>query len=248
MKLSQIVAPLEISELPEDLVIEIQECLKVGRYLQDVDGIVGSQTKLAFSQFKKDVWLENPELLGTSTAKALLELRQKRENAAEAIAVGENFKSLPSNVLGSKTGASMHLPTAEIVYENELIVAGIPLTWGEATKGCTRTPMEVSSVLNAINLAKTFGEVRHKFGSPLAITSGFRPNHPQDINKSCGGRPESQHIYFKALDISPLNGDFQKLWQILKSSKFSGLGDGVSTGKGFYHADTRSSGRIIFGY
>ncbi|QLE46394.1 hypothetical protein FD723_39985 (plasmid) [Nostoc sp. C052] len=248
MKLAEITAPLEIDDLPKELITEIQECLKVGGYLQYVDGIVGSQTKLAFGKFKEDVWLEHPAVLGTTTAKALLELREKRECAAEAIAKQEDLKLLASDVLGSKTGKSMLLPTGRTVYENELILPGIPLTWGEATKGCTRIPTQVEEVINAVNLAEAFGEVRDSFGSPLAITSGFRPNRPHDINKACGGRPQSQHIYFKALDISPLNGNFSKLWLILKSSKFTGLGDGVSTGKGFYHVDIRSSGRVIFGY
>jgi hypothetical protein len=34
----------------------------------------------------------------------------------------------------------MKLPGGEIGYANQYIVEGIPLTWGEATKDCTRIP------------------------------------------------------------------------------------------------------------
>nr|WP_266889570.1 D-Ala-D-Ala carboxypeptidase family metallohydrolase [Trichormus azollae] len=79
------------------------------------------------------------------------------------------------------------------------------------------------------------------------MTSGYRP--PQ-VNKSVSGVSNSQHIYFHALDMQPLNEDFGKLSEVLKASLFTGLGDAVFMGrnKAFFHGDTRPSGRIIFPY
>lgn len=141
----------------------------------------------------------------------------------------------------------MTLPGGKIVYANEYIVEGIPLTWGEATKDCTRIPTSSEYVANAIRLAKTWGEVRDKFGSPIRITSAYRP---PAVNRSVGGARNSQHLYFRALDMQPLNGDFRRLWEVLKDSQFTGLGDAVFMGrnKGFFHADTRPGSRIIFAY
>jgi hypothetical protein len=50
--------------------------------------------------------------------------------------------------------------------------------------------------------------------------------------------------------MQPVNGDFRRLWQVLLSSNFTGLGDAVFMGrnKGFFHADIRPSGRVIFPY
>lgn len=143
--------------------------------------------------------------------------------------------------------SSMVLPTGQKVYSNQLIVEGIPLTWGEATKDCTRVPDTKELVENAVRLAKTWGKVREKFGSPLIITSGYRP---PSVNRAIGGASQSQHLFFRALDMQPVNGDFSRLWEILKASEFTGLGDAVFMGrnKGFFHADIRPGGRVIFPY
>jgi hypothetical protein len=220
---------IHISELPVELVKEIQSLLKI-----TVDGIVGNNTKQAFIDFKSDKNLEYPLFLGVTTAKELLELQDKEECSANET---DKVDSQPS----------MMLPGGKTVYANTLIVDNVPLTWGEATKDCTRVPMSSEHVANAIRLARTWGEVRDKFGSPIRITSGYRP---PAVNKSIGGVRNSQHIYFKALDMQPVNGDFRRLWQVLLSSNFTGLGDAVFMGrnKGFFHADIRPSGRVIFPY
>jgi hypothetical protein len=222
-----------------DLIKEIQSILKI-----EVDGVVGPMTLLAFAEFKQYNHLEFPTGLGVSTAKELLEQKGKEEQASNDEEPGEP-KLNPA--AGSRTGKSMTLPNRDIVYENEFIVAGIPLTWGEATKDCTRIPTANEYVENAIHLAKVWGGVREKFGSPIKITSGYRP---PNVNSSVGGARFSQHLYFRALDMVPLNGDFRKLWEVLKDSEFNGLGDAVFMGrnKGFFHGDTRPGSRVIFPY
>ena len=227
-----------ITEANPSLVIHIQKLLNI-----EADGIVGELTKQAFIEFKEDNNLQYPLGLGVSTAKELLKLVDNEDSGYE------DSLALPvlNKAAGSKTGAFMKLPRGEIVYANQYIVEGIPLTWGEATKNCTRIPTSSEYVANAIKLARTWGEVRDKFGSPMTITSGYRP---PNVNRSVGGAKNSQHLYFRALDIVPLNKDFKRLWEVLKISDFTGLGDAVFMGKnkGFFHVDTRPGNRVIFAY
>jgi hypothetical protein len=230
-----------ITDAHPDLVKEIQEILKI-----EADGIVGPLTKQAFSEFKEENKLEFPLGLGVTTVKELLDLKGNEETGSDQ----EESTNSEANInpsAGSRTGSTMKLPGGEIVYANQYIVEGIPLTWGEATKDCTRIPTSSEYVANAIKLAKVWGGVREKFDSPIRITSGYRP---PAVNRSVGGVSNSQHIYFRALDMQPMNGDFRKLWEVLKASQFTGLGDAVFMGrnKGFFHGDTRPSGRIIFPY
>lgn len=224
-----------LTDCDPNLIKEIQAILKI-----DVDGVVGPMTKQAFAEFKLDNDLEFPLNLGVTTAKELLKQKGQEETAAND---GEGSEPKLNPDAGSRTGKTMTLPTGEVVYANQYIVAGIPLTWGEATKNCTRIPTSKEYVENAVKLAKVWGEVRDKFGSPLYITSGYRPPHE---NRKIGGARNSQHLYFRALDMQPMNGDFKKLFEVLKASSFTGLGDGRN--KGFFHADIRPSGRIIFPY
>lgn len=228
---------ISILDISPELTKEIQTLLKI-----EADGVVGELTKQAFAEFKTDSNLEYPLILGITTAKELLELTKEETSA--------NDTALPQVLLkdaGSKTGRFMKLPTGELVFSNQYIVDGIPLTWGEATKDCTRIPTSKEYVANAVKLAKTWGIVRDKFGSPLSITSGYRP---PAVNNSVGGAKNSQHLYFRALDMIPLNGDFRKLLDVLKASDFTGIGDAVFMGrnKGFLHADIRPGGRVIFPY
>ncbi|WP_353929854.1 D-Ala-D-Ala carboxypeptidase family metallohydrolase [Okeanomitos corallinicola TIOX110] len=229
-----------ITDAHIDLVKEIQSLLKI-----EVDGIVGPLTKQAFIEFKAENELKYPLGLGVTTAKELLKLKDTEEVSSDQEETNSKGTLNPS--AGSRTGSTMRIPGGKIVYANEYIVEGIPLTWGEATKNCTRIPTSSEYVANAIRLAKTWGEVRDKFGSPIRITSGYRP---PAVNRSVGGVSNSQHIYFRALDMQPLNGDFRKLWEVLKDSQFAGLGDAVFMGrnKGFFHGDIRPGSRVIFPY
>jgi peptidoglycan hydrolase-like protein with peptidoglycan-binding domain len=227
---------ISITEASPEVVKEIQSILKI-----EVDGIVGSTTKQAFADFKEAQQLEFPLGLGVTTAKELLEFKDKEETASQKDDSTGEGKLNPE--AGKRTGNTMRLPNGEIVYENQYIVEGIPLTWGEATKGCTRVPTINEYVQNAVRLAKVWGGVREKFGSPIRITSGYRP---PAVNQAVGGVRNSQHLYFRALDMQPLNGDFRKLLEVIEASDFTGIGDAVFRGrnKQFFHGDIRPGGRV----
>lgn len=219
-----------ITELDSELIKEIQHLLKI-----DVDGVVGQETKSAFADFKKAKSLQYPLALGMSTAKELLELKDKEDDTEDDL------------VKSSHTGNSMVLPDGKKVYQDDLVIEDIPLSWGELTKNCTRIPTSQEYVANAVKLTKAWGWVRDKFDSPISITSAYRP---PAVNKAQGGARNSQHVYFRAVDMIPANGNFKKLWEVLEDSPFTGLGDAVFRGKnkGFFHADIRPGGRVIFAY
>ena len=233
---------------------EIQQILKTvkasshpgGYYTGVVDGKPGKLTADALAHFKRDHWLEFPDQIGRSTLLALLEVARGIHPVTEQ-SDGLNQKPLPSTKLDSRSGASMRLPDGVTVYENEYISPGCFLTWGEFTKGCTR-PLEAKyQIANAIAYAKAFAWVRDKWGSPIAITSGFRP---PAVNRAVGGVSNSQHLYASAGDIYPVEGDLYDLLSVVKASLFTGVGLGMC--KGFIHTDIRRDttpdDKIVFGY
>jgi uncharacterized protein YcbK (DUF882 family) len=83
--------------------------------------------------------------------------------------------------------------------------------------------------------------IRQKFGSPIAINSAYRP-YTLDI-----GASRSQHKYGRALDLRPLNGDFKRLLEVVKStSAIKGIGLAQPS---FLHVDIRpEKKRTIFRY
>ncbi|NEO87062.1 MAG: hypothetical protein F6J87_22800 [Spirulina sp. SIO3F2] len=117
------------------------------------------------------------------------------------------------------------------------------------TKGLTRLPMSTSDfgsdeqvVKNMIAMAKVFSKVRSKFDSPIGINSAYRPPNLKI------GSSRSQHKYARALDVRPLNGDYSKLLDVIKSvPEIKGIGL-AGASKGFWHMDIRPGSRISFRY
>ncbi|BAZ86828.1 D-Ala-D-Ala carboxypeptidase family metallohydrolase [Dolichospermum compactum] len=233
---------IKLTEADADTITEIQTLLKrKGLYPSDIDGKVGILTQEGFAKFKASVWLDSPELLGPSVAGALLEIAVGH-NVSEQV-LDTKAAVLPESSLGNKTGKTMKLPNGTIVYEQELIVEGIPLTWGEFTKGCTRVPESTEIVNNIIKAAKGFGKIRQAYGSPLQINSGYRPAAE---NARVGGTRASQHIKGLALDLSPIDGNMKGLFEVCRASDCTGLGRGMH--RGFVHVDWRAGGRVVFDY
>jgi len=233
---------LKLAEADADTLKEIQTLLKrKDLYPSDIDGKIGVLTKEGFAKFKASVWLDSPELLGPSVASALLEIAVEHDVSEQT----QNTKAtvLQESKLGNKTGSTMKLPNGTIVYERELIVEGIPLTWGEFTQGCTRVPESNEIINNMIKATKGFGKIRQTYGSPLQINSGYRP---PSINRAVGGARASQHINGLALDIAPIDGDMKRLFEVCRASDCTGLGRGMH--RGFVHVDWRSGGRVVFDY
>lgn len=220
----------------------------------NIDGLIGDRTLKAFAEFKQDFYLEYPDLLGASTIDWLAnaEPKQVAEGDDAPTADDQTAPTTVNSDAGSKTGASATLPKVGLVYENEFVVPDTYITWGEMTKGLKRVPIATaefgsaeSVVLNMIELAKVFGKVRTKFGSPIAVTSGYRPP-----TLNIGAR-QSQHKYGRGLDLRPLNGDFETLLDAIKAVpevKKIGLA-GPKKGR-FWHMDIRPGvqARRFFSY
>ncbi|UKO99493.1 D-Ala-D-Ala carboxypeptidase family metallohydrolase [Nostoc sp. UHCC 0870] len=234
---------VKLTEADPETIKEVQTLLTTkGLYKGKVDGIVGELSLKAFAEFKESVWLDSPDLLGPTTAANLLEIAENHQTNEEQT---QQLKVLPVSTINTKTGRTLRLVTGETVYENELVVTGIPLTWGEVTKGCDpqRNPESKTVINNIIKAAKGFGKIRDQYGIPIAITSAYRP---PSVNRRIGGARYSQHINGLALDIAPSDGNFTKLLQICRASDCTGLGRGMH--KGFIHCDWRPGGRVVFDY
>lgn len=226
-----------------ELIKEIQSILAEEKlYKGNVDGIAGPNTLLSLAEFKEQRWLADAHLIGRSTAIALLEEKHQVSEQEPS----QTQSALEPHLLGSKTGKSMTLPDGTIVFANELIKQGVPLTWGEFTKNCRRVPETNQIVRNAVRLAIGFGEIRDKWGSPIALTSGYRP---PAVNREVKGSSRSRHMQGDAADIYPVSGvsgDIHKLLQVVKGSSAVGVGLGMM--QGFIHIDYRPGDRVVFYY
>lgn len=91
---------------------------------------------------------------------------------------------------------------------------------------------------NIRTLAVALDQVRQNWGSPIQVTSWYRP---PDINRAVGGVANSQHIHGLAADIRTLDGRDQEFehWLDTVAWKDRALGYGVLSGRGFTHVDMR---------
>lgn len=241
---------LELKDAPKEILLWVEKQLEVGGFLSSdqANGLYGSSTDKAFRAFKEVAYLERPTELGAYTLDKLALL-------APPDKVSEQSLSVPTKVLtttGTKTGRSVTLPVVGLVYENEEIVPGSFLTWSEMLRGFTRMPAgsatfgsEEQLVRNMIRLAEVFRIVRGKFGSPCGINSAYRPPN------LAIGASRSQHKYARALDIRPMNDEWRKLLEVIRSvDEIRGIGL-AGKSKGFWHFDLRPGDpgdRVEFAY
>lgn len=98
---------------------------------------------------------------------------------------------------------------------------------------------------NILRLAAYLDEVRRQWGSPIGVTSWYRP---PAINAAIGGVRNSQHINGSAVDVYPLNRNYAEFEDWLDEIwRDRALGYGMRSGKGFVHLDLRRK-RIRWNY
>jgi GH24 family phage-related lysozyme (muramidase)/uncharacterized protein YcbK (DUF882 family) len=120
-------------------------------------------------------------------------------------------------------------------------------TVGEVTRNDPRRiPKDEQTRLNILLHARNLDEVRRAWGSPILVTSWYRP---PAVNAAVGGVSNSQHIRGTATDSFPANGQAYRYEQWLDRTAWAtkAVGYGVKNGRGFTHLDERA-GRFRWDY
>lgn len=115
----------------------------------------------------------------------------------------------------------------------------------EVTNGDRRRiPSSDDIKQNIFHLASELDKVREAWGSPIIVTSWYRP---PAINRAVGGVSNSQHISGKAVDIKPSNGKLYEFQDWLDKIGWQNKALGYGAKKGFVHLDLRV-GNIRWNY
>lgn len=210
------------------LIKEIQELLKEGGfYTGKIDGILGEDTINAFRNFKQAAYLEFPDQIGSTTAKALLELVGQAKHSPPQEATQASVKVLK--------GISFRLPGKEIVYCDQAIGKCPNFTWGEATKNGSRVPFDKQAVQRIIELAEYMELVRAIFdGRVITITSWYRP---PEVNRQQGGVSNSRHLVGDAVDFLVSGIPPRDVYRRLNN--WHGARGGLGNSSAFTHLDRR---------
>jgi putative chitinase len=159
-----------------------------------------------------------------------------------AIASGQEQSRTPA----SESVRSNYDPNSPVDWENPRCKVSRYFTVAEVTQNDPRRiPPKGSEIEeNILSLAKELDRVREEWGSPIGVTSWYRP---PAINAEVRGATNSQHIYGKAADIytmdapdqwHPRNQEFEKwLDEVAWHNRY--LGKGCASNKGFTHLDLR---------
>lgn len=199
------------------------QLIKVGLLNEPVTGAITLGTKKAFAKFKELEYLEHSDILGVSTAKALI-------NATENHDIPQD-KEKPSTQL--KTVRIFEVGAVSSVQK---IYPGSHFTWGEFTKGLTRIPENATVVRNLIKLAQHLDAAREFLGNrPITLTSGYRP---LAVNRACGGVSNSRHIFGDAADIIVQGIPPHEIYKRLDA--WHGDKGGLGNSSTFTHIDLRS--------
>lgn len=213
----------KLTEAPKEIVAAVQTQLCQVHLLDGaIDGIAGKRTLAAFAKFKQLEYLEHPDLLGKSTAQALLEATQTHTPPKDgAIAPTDERK--------------VFFPKIGWIASSDRVFLGGHFTWGEFTKGLTRAPQNKSVIDNILRLADYLEDVRGLFGNAtITINSGYRP---PAVNASVGGASNSQHLYGAAADIVVRGFVPREVYKRLND--WHGSKGGLGDSRTFTHIDLR---------
>lgn len=214
----------KLPEAPKEVITAVQMQLIIVKLLDSVpDGKAGKLTMAAFAKFKELEFLEYPDLLGKSTAIALLE--------------ASNDRNAPTDepIKARETSLKAFFPKIGWVSAKDSIHLGGNFTWGEFTKNLTRVPQSEKVVNQIAKLAYYLEDVRVLFGNPsIIINSGYRPPL---VNSAVGGASNSQHIYGAAADIVVCGIKPSEVYARLNS--WHGSKGGLASSSVFTHIDLR---------
>lgn len=215
---------VKLANAHPDIIVEVQRVLQeINLYKGAIDGKPGANTLAAFAKFKQQEYLENPSILGKSTAQALLEAIENHPTPKDqdrAVLTGGN------QALLSGVGT---------VWSQEEVYTGSNFSWGEFTKDLQRVPNSIAVVRNIQKLAAYLDKARNYLGKrAITINSGYRP---PAINRACGGVSNSRHIYGDAADIVVAGMHPHEVYAALNT--WHGDNGGLGNSAYFTHLDLR---------
>lgn len=204
-----------IAKLSKEAGKELQSLLNKNGYNLTVDGIVGKNTIRAFNDFKAKNNLSHPNEIGEMSLKFLLKTPVVRKEWHEINWNDFNDQITPNFTVQEVTqGDRRRIPTSESIKKN------------------------------IVTLARELEIIRKAWGSPLTVTSWYRP---PAVNREVGGATNSQHLTGSAVDLKPSQGDIYKFQSWLDLGLWQGRALGYGAKKGFVHIDMRP-GRIRWNY
>lgn len=199
------------------------QLIKVGLLNEPVTGAITLGTKKAFAKFKELEYLEHSDILGVSTAKALLNATEKHDVPRDQEKSNTQLRTIRMLEVGA-------------VSSDQRIYSGSHFTWGEFTKGLTRIPENGTVVRNLIKLAQHLDAAREFLGNrPITLTSVYRP---LAVNRACGGVSNSRHIFGDAADIIVQGIPPHEVYR--KLDAWHGDKGGLGNSSTFTHIDLRS--------
>lgn len=224
--LKNIKNPIKLADAPPDVVKAVQRSLvQVDLLDGSVDGIVGPLTHKAFATFKKLEYLQHLELLGPTTAIALLEATENHPIPQD------NYKPEP----GEKKA---RLPMVGLISSKQPIYPNSRWQWEDATKNLSRLPTTDLEVQNIIKLARHMDKACDFLDIEGAIVTSWL--RPLNINRSVGGATQSRHVQGDGIDFLVLGQHPYDTYARL--DQWHGSAGGLGKSSQFVHLDGRGIG------
>ncbi len=134
------------------------------------------------------------------------------------------------------TGSYIKLPGFRSnFYLSNPIIPGGHFTWGEATHGGSRIPVNRNVVYGIIRIARVMEEVRDRLGGrPLTVNSWYRD---PVTNRRVGGASRSRHLVGDAVDFVAPGIHPYDVYNRL--NRWWGSRGGLASATVFTHIDTR---------
>lgn len=153
----------------------------------------------------------------------------------------DNWLNKPEQIGAASFTELQHQAANEINWNNPNYKISDYFSVREVTQGdSNRVPETKNLRNNVVELANKLDEVREQWGSPILVTSWYRPPH---VNRMVGGVKNSQHLYGRAADIKPANGKVAEFADWLDQGLWSDKAMHYYPVKRFVHVDLRK-GRI----